>query len=878
MVSKTVKTLLVVLCISMIFSSCKNSEANSTLFSEKDFEKDFGYANNYIQGEDLAIASEGLTWPEDQALPSFAPVCENLDAIKVGALSSDIQLTLATLQGIVNRTQPRIFLINQNAAEGGETWLKTLDINYTVEKNYKNLIEKYKSEVKGLVVYDSKTSLKDTKNLATTIAGLYDYLAVSPKVAETLTQDPFNFEIKVDLRENNFTDKYDIYQYAYEELWPQCEKRLVIGLDPDINFFIRDLAVAAKCIVFYLDAEDTKDKAMIDKFLGEADKISYYLGWWPNETPGVIVSATNGSVTVAADFFENYSVYAGMSRDITIPTTPKLPELENKLYISLMLSDGDNIQYCQHSLKTETLWESEDRGSIPIGWTASPLLLDAAPQILNYYYKTATDNDQLIIGPSGAGYTQLELWTDDYYMDRYARMTENYLRKTAFNYITVWRKLPEAQAQSLAAYAPSLVGVSVQEKSKYGEENIRVFDNKLSSILVTPNYSHEDQEESLIMNAIDEYMESWQGDSAGFLSAQAVAWEVGPSGLKELAEEVLQKYPDKVVFVRPDHLAMLYNKANSLAYNITLEEGVEIEVSGTDEGEEGLAYKPEQLIDNSFSRDKGWKYTSEDGVSYIKIDLKKEFYINRYVIYHAGSAGYDKSMNTEKFKIEYSLDGKNWTIADAEKSNKADITDKYIEPFKARYVRLVIADPGSDNSARIQDIVLYGNENQLEKQTFTDSETPEKPEPIYENLALKANVTASGYYKDSEKPEFAIDGNLTTKWCSVEPDENGQHWIQLNFDEEITFDSYKLINAGIYKDRIDHNTVAWEVLYLRGEEWVKLDEVKDNYDLIYTYTGGEKITSKAIRLVVKDPGRFITDQGTEDPAVRLPEFQIECRT
>ena len=42
-----------------------------------------------------------------------------------------------------------------------------------------------------------------------------------------------------------------------------------------------------------------------------------------------------------------------------------------------------------------------------------PLLIDAAPAILNYYHATATENDLLIAGPSGVGYFYGNVWPSD---------------------------------------------------------------------------------------------------------------------------------------------------------------------------------------------------------------------------------------------------------------------------------------------------------------------------------------------------------------------------------------------------------------------------------------------------------------------------------
>jgi hypothetical protein len=75
------------------------------------------------------------------------------------------------------------------------------------------------------------------------------------------------------------------------------------------------------------------------------------------------------------------------------------------------MSDGDNLQYCQHRLLD--LWNDKGRGSVPIGWTFAPSLLQAAPAMLDYYMRTATANDEFVAGPSGMAYLFPSFWPQE---------------------------------------------------------------------------------------------------------------------------------------------------------------------------------------------------------------------------------------------------------------------------------------------------------------------------------------------------------------------------------------------------------------------------------------------------------------------------------
>ena len=71
--------------------------------------------------------------------------------------------------------------------------------------------------------------------------------------------------------------------------------------------------------------------------------------------------------------------------------------------------EGDNVQNCQHRLRD--LWDDPGRGSVVLNWNISTLLMDIAPSFLHYYQSTHTENDLLMAGPSGAGYTDPSEWT-----------------------------------------------------------------------------------------------------------------------------------------------------------------------------------------------------------------------------------------------------------------------------------------------------------------------------------------------------------------------------------------------------------------------------------------------------------------------------------
>lgn len=653
-----------------------------------------------------------MIWKQDRVFPAFARPAEMLDAIDISRESRDVQTMLTGLQGIVNRKQPRLLLLNRNNER--EQWPETLGLVYTLKSDPWRVIEKYKGEIKGLVVYDER--MPDTLNLATTLAGLEDALIVSPAQAERLQKSPFRFEVIQDYN-GMFTDRHAAYEYAMNTLLPRCTKRMVIGLNPKAHHaHLRDFAVAAQALVVWLDPDPPGnrgeagakgDEALIDLILKKYTAVhTFYIGWWPDEGRGIAKASTYGIATIPADFFENMTVYAGMSRELSVPVVAPKPELQNKFYLALVFSDGDNMQYCEHALKSsDNLWASDLRGSFPMNWTISPPLLDAAPQMLNYYYKTATANDCIVSGPSGFGYTDPQYWDPALFRD-YVRLTELYFRTSGFNIITVWNKIPDAMAAIYEQEGPSLIGITAQEPIGR-QQRIELINGRLPRILLAPRYDGDaPRHEKIMREHILRWRQSFDGNPTRpeFWASQPVAWEMGMRDTKAMVDHLKAEFGDRLEIVRMDHLMMLCCEYHGLPYNVALR--AKATASSCATGPDDAA----KLTDGSFSRGNGWQSGTGEADQWVEIDLGRQYAISRYVVKNAQSAGYPASFNTRAFKIRASRDGTTWRDIDEVLHNKDGIVERRVEPFEARLVRLVIDEAGSDGIARLQEIELYGHE------------------------------------------------------------------------------------------------------------------------------------------------------------------------
>lgn len=481
-----------------------------------------------------------------------------VDWVAVQQNSSAEMYLFASLKGIVNRTKPRIFSYEGDAfAEGPYTWLQSLGLSWSEPADKWDLITKYRSEISGLIVYDPAQI--HTVNLATMLAKDRKALIASPSLLSRLNSSPYNLPVLLDLR-GQFSSKLQVYQTLYNSYWPNLDKRLLIGLNPDAHkAALREYATALGAPVIWLDPDVAGESDLLNNFLSSMPAGSNYMGWWPEEGPGVGRASTYGIATIASDWATNLTVHSGMPRTVNIKPMPPKPALQNKIYVAFILSDGDNLQYVEHLMRK--LWSNADRGSVPIGWTLSPAMLDAMPGALNYYWQSSTNNDNLISGPSGYGYAYPNSWPSQSLLNQFVSKTEDYNQRAGLRVITIWNTITgginQNVGQTFATYAPSLLGLTAQNTGG----GLTIYNNSLPGMALSCNYCTNEQ---AMKDHIASAASGWNGTSPRFIIIQAQPWNnVTPTSFKNVANSLNADY----IVVRPDHIFQLIREANGLPVN-----------------------------------------------------------------------------------------------------------------------------------------------------------------------------------------------------------------------------------------------------------------------------------------------------------------------
>ena len=655
------------------------------------------------------LESDELCWPEDRLLPLFLPPATSVRTLDMSAasLSDEERVMFCTLQGIINRTRPRILLYNHNE-EPQTTWptahsLRTTAISPTSPYT---LVRLYKEEIKGLVLYSTEKS-SHYANLAVTVAGLDRLLPVTAAVRTKLVAAGLDFPVVEDLTALTMTTPQTIYNYLDNNYWSRGNHRLLISERPNIPY-VHDIGAACGSACVWLDPRNATECQVLDKMLKDMTPgRDIVLGWYPEERSGVGEATKYGLSTVPADFFENTTVYTAVNKPVKIAPVPKRGKLENKVYATVYISDGDNIQYCQHAMAK--IFEQSGRGKMPMNWTVSPALADFAPMMLNYYYKKATTNDCFVSGPSGLGYAMpYDAHNSRYYANAssiktitpYTQLTQRYIEKAGLRVITIWDDVSPAQRKAYADNCTYLYGLTINDwERQTGRLTTKVQSGWLP---ITPLYPCYANGVDVITDFFNRDIKSFRATKPMFVAGQATVWDAGPDKLIALKEKLDALSPGNVKIVRADHWFSYYNEANHLPFNITLLQDMEITSSPS---KTNVKYAANGTPSEGYM----WISKEANGEGWVQLDFKEPFQISRYVVRHAEAGGLEPQLNSRDFTVETSLDGETWTTAGTYINNTAPVTESSITPVEARFVRVNVTNGGTDGYVRIGDIEVYGS-------------------------------------------------------------------------------------------------------------------------------------------------------------------------
>ncbi len=367
---------------------------------------------------DLVLPTPPRPYPTLQ--PKSPPPARHLLVADVRHLPHDQILLLASLQGIVNRRQPRIYLI---ASDDDQFWLTQMQAQGETDAPVPvadplTLVRTFRQEIHGAVVADQRVYVSPC--IAVDIAGLRDEVIATPALAASL-----HLPIKSDLR-GKFKNDADALRYARTALLPHMNPYLALCLDPPLLGAQVDDIIAARGTCFWVTGPRAQDRPGADMAAERAEIARTFaampLGaiirgfWWHgdgmglDETPGVALASRYGKITTVSDYVADYSVTSGVRlASLKQKPQPPAPPLDrSKVYIAITVSDGDNLctwrNYFYHYFQDPLF------GTFPLAFGMGPSLLDVSPVQAQWYYNHAAPTTEFLCDVSGVGYIYPSDW------------------------------------------------------------------------------------------------------------------------------------------------------------------------------------------------------------------------------------------------------------------------------------------------------------------------------------------------------------------------------------------------------------------------------------------------------------------------------------
>ncbi|MDR1681936.1 MAG: discoidin domain-containing protein [Candidatus Symbiothrix sp.] len=135
------------------------------------------------------------------------------------------------------------------------------------------------------------------------------------------------------------------------------------------------------------------------------------------------------------------------------------------------------------------------------------------------------------------------------------------------------------------------------------------------------------------------------------------------------------------------------------------------------------------------------------------------------------------------------------------------------------------------------------------------------------NLLLRKSVTEkSGEINEREQANFAIDSELTTKWCDIS--DVYPKYMTVDLGEEKNIRGWSVFHAGLELTSYITKEYSLQIKSNEGDEWKTVDTVFDNKHLETDRLLQHPETARFVRLNITKPDQ---DEGT---TVRIYDFQV----
>ena len=615
--------------------------------------------------------------------------------IKVYTPSSSEQgeaLTVARIfQGVINKTQPRVYISDNISAHGvniskiKDTVVETYgEVEFVVQEmdNIKahkdfsvfwSLWRDFSNEIENIYCFELNDGLQDSMNVAAMLAGRNKGVAVTRELYEELySENQLTGKNVVDVCETyGFTfalGSLGINRWISENMVEGSNKELIFMVYPgnrdsgaSSHPAIYDMAVAVDGLIYWIDPDFNTYLEVQKNILDQYGSNALVIGWPGINMERAYVNSISlcGKSVVCADWgFANGSIVSGFENYYPTECTSTVPDTEtvinNKVYISFTISDGDAWHYATKELLA--FWNSPARGAVPITWTIPTLFAKYNPTLLNYLYDTKSPLDEFIQGPSGVVYIYPSKMQDSEYED-FLDKTKSAFEKTKINMVNFWdnnTSLYSKDNERLIKYAQTVKPDAIFLGHELNNSNYFMIDDTVCITEMGIAGARGTHTADEIISCIDTAISKGQTGKPVFVAVNVEAWGEGISTITEAYAKLLERTDaDRYEFVSSASLVgkiRSYSKNGANGNYLVGDSAIKTtEIIPFENSEQAVMYsdneskRNEQTGQRFADKNANWvyKFTFDKPVNFLKMNARLG----------------------EQFLVSVSKDGKTWIKA-----------------------------------------------------------------------------------------------------------------------------------------------------------------------------------------------------------------------
>lgn len=369
---------------------------------------------------------------------------DEITVVKLSELTLSQRHTLIALQGLVARVKPAIFIDHGTAANRyalEEMEKAGYAISHTDKDGnpwkFTSVIEKFSSYITdgGYILFKTVED-HGQLNTATNLATINGWLPVTSETEETVIS--LGLEKRADISEDTIDLKY--LKNFYKEHKDSFRNDSLVHMYYYAHG-MRDFAIQQNIFVMYVDDDDNAGRVFRDKVMKNLIPASIIFGWCQREVKFTEMISRYGHSVIPSDHSYNLSILSCFDSenaefDSEFPAQITLDE--NKHYVALVYSDGDNLQWIQNGFSEYHTWQSYNSDA-PVSWTFAPIASELSSVDVKRTLSVGNDVS-FITGPSGGGYARITKMNSDE-LEAFSDYTASLMLASGLNVITLLDKV-----------------------------------------------------------------------------------------------------------------------------------------------------------------------------------------------------------------------------------------------------------------------------------------------------------------------------------------------------------------------------------------------------------------------------------------------------